>query len=84
MHDRLFKTIITEDLDHFILHLGPKNVTTERSPQFTTKSIVDLTKTLENASLDLILSKINVRTKNTQLNEINIFKKHVTKGTESP
>ena len=63
------KLWLRENPDHFILHIDTNDLNTERSPEPTAISIVDLATRLKGNSRDVIVSNILVRTNNSNLNE---------------
>ena len=63
------KPWLRENPDHFILHIDTNDLNTERSPEPTAISIVDLATRLKGNSRDVIVSNILVRTNNSNLNE---------------
>ena len=63
------KPSLRENPDHFILHIGTNDLSTERSPELIAKSIVDLVATLKGNSRDVSVSNIIVRGDNSNLNE---------------
>ena len=63
------KPSLRENPDHFILHVGTNDFNTERSPELTAKSIVDLATTLKGNSRDVRISNILIRPEDSNLNE---------------
>ena len=63
------KPWLRENPDHFILHIGTNDLNTERSPEPTAISIVDLATMLKGNFRDVGVSNILVRTNNSNLNE---------------
>ena len=63
------KLSLRENPDHFILHVSANDSNTERSPELMAKSIADLGTTLKGNSRVVSVSKIIVRTDNSNLNE---------------
>ena len=51
------KPPLTEDPNHFLLHVGTNNLITKRSPELTAKTIVNLATTLKSGSCNVSVSK---------------------------
>ena len=63
------KLSLREDPDSFILHVRPNDLSTERSAELIAKLVVDLVRTLQSDSRDVMVSNIIVHTNNPKLNE---------------
>ena len=55
------KPTIRKKPDHFILHIGTNNLNSEREPELTSKSIVDLACRMKCNSVDVSISNVIVR-----------------------
>ena len=51
------KPSLSENLDHFVLHIGTNDLNSDRSPELIAKSITDVGSNLKNDSHELSISR---------------------------
>ena len=76
MHDYV-KPPTRSTPDHFILHVVANNLSSDKSPEETARSIIDLATSIKNEKHDVSISNIIIRADDKKLEEkrceVNIF-----------
>ena len=68
MHDYV-KPSVRNSLDHFILHVGTNDLSSDKSPEEIARSITDLATSIKNEKHDVSISNIIIRADDKKLEE---------------
>ena len=85
MHDCV-KTSVRSSPDHFILHVGTNDLSSDKSPEEIARSIIDLATSIKNKKHDVSISNIIIRADDKKLEEkrcgVNSFLGEIVQGEQ--
>ena len=61
------KPMVRSSPDHFILHVGSNELSSDKSPELMARSIIDLATSIKNEKHDVSVSNILIRANNKKL-----------------
>ena len=68
MHDYV-KPLVRSSPDHFILHVGTNDMSSDKSPKEIARSVIDLARSIKNEKHDVSISNIIIRADDKKLEE---------------